>query len=216
MTEKHTPGSPFISAVLFWGSVWGLGEATLGHLLHICGVPGLAGFVLFPLGLYFMMQACLVTGRRSAMMGTALVACAIKMVDFVLPGPTPLAVINPSLAILFESLVVMFLLSAGNLLQRKPSFYRLWFISVSWRIGYAMAIWGIAQIFPIPSFLDLGLVRGFQFFLLESLANGLLIFFVFQMKRPIPHWFSRRLQYLSTGYAPLILFLLSVLSEMLI
>jgi len=32
-----------LAAALFYGSVWGLGEATLGHLLHLTRVPGLPG-----------------------------------------------------------------------------------------------------------------------------------------------------------------------------
>ena len=168
MTNKHSFPPRFMSIVLFWGSLWGLGEATLGHLLHIFGVPGLAGFVLFPLGLFFMIQAYAATGRRAAIWSMALVACSIKMADFFLPAPTPFTVINPCLAILLESLAVMLLLPARGLSQRHLSFFRLWFVSGAWRMGYALCVWVIAQIFPAQSFLDLGPGRVLQFLVLES------------------------------------------------
>lgn len=36
------------ATALFWGSVWGLAEATLGHLLHLARVPGLPGLAMVP------------------------------------------------------------------------------------------------------------------------------------------------------------------------
>jgi len=40
---------------LFWGSLWGIAEASLGHVLHLVGFPGLAGIVMFLLGPQFFL-----------------------------------------------------------------------------------------------------------------------------------------------------------------
>ena len=43
-------------SVLFWGAMWGIGEATIGNLIHLGSIalPGLPGFVMFPVAFYFM------------------------------------------------------------------------------------------------------------------------------------------------------------------
>jgi hypothetical protein len=43
-----TLSRPALTTALLWGSVWGLGEATLGHLLHLLRVPSLPGLVMVP------------------------------------------------------------------------------------------------------------------------------------------------------------------------
>jgi hypothetical protein len=91
---------------LFWGSLWGLAEATLGHVLHHIPIPGIAGYVMFPIGVFFMVQALNHSGKLSAIHLTALVAAQIKLLDLVLPARSPFAVINPAVAILCESFVL--------------------------------------------------------------------------------------------------------------
>jgi len=89
---------------LFWGSVWGLGEATLGHLLHLVRVPGLPGLVMFPFGVLVMGRALARSGGASAVFATGVVAAGFKFLDLLLPGTDILAVVNPAQAILFEAL----------------------------------------------------------------------------------------------------------------
>lgn len=91
---------------LFWGSLWGLAEATLGHTLHQIPLPGLAGYVMFPVGTFFMVMASRHSGRSSAIFLTALVAANIKLLDLLLPAQNPIAVVNPAVAILCESFAV--------------------------------------------------------------------------------------------------------------
>jgi len=92
---------------LFWGSLWGIAEATLGHLLHIMCIPALPGAVMFPLGVYFMVRAFVSSGKISIIFLTSLVAASFKLVDLFLLAQGIAAVINPVLAILAESLLVM-------------------------------------------------------------------------------------------------------------
>lgn len=100
------PGSrwaPHVAA-MFYGSVWGLGEATLGHLLHLARVPGLPGLVMFPFGVLVMGRALNRSGSAAAVFSTGLVAAGFKFLDLLLPGTDILAVINPAQAILLEAL----------------------------------------------------------------------------------------------------------------
>jgi hypothetical protein len=109
---------------LFWGSFWGLAEATLGHVLHHIPIPGIAGYVMFPIGVFFMVQAFNQSGKLSAIHLTALVAVNIKLLDLFLPARSPFAVINPTVAILCESLVLGLFLrfsDPGKILRRKKS-----------------------------------------------------------------------------------------------
>jgi len=115
---------PLIWIPLFWGFLWGLAEATLGHVLHHVPIPGIAGYVMFPIGAFFMVQAFRHSGKLSAILLTAIVAAQIKMIDLFLPARSPLAVINPAVAILCESFVLaLFLrfLDTGKILIREKS-----------------------------------------------------------------------------------------------
>ena len=109
---------------LFWGSLWGLAEATLGHALHHVPIPGIAGYVMFPIGAFFMVQAFRYSGKLSAILLTAFVAAHIKLIDLFLPARSSLAVINPAMAMLCEAFVLgLFLrfLNTGKILIRKKS-----------------------------------------------------------------------------------------------
>jgi hypothetical protein len=100
-----------LAIILYWGTLWGLLEASLGHVLHIIRIPGLAGFVMFPVGIYFMLKAYRDSKSFRAIFATAVVAAAIKLSDLFLPGTYTLDIIRPALAILTESLAVVALLS---------------------------------------------------------------------------------------------------------
>jgi len=93
-----------LAAALFYGSVWGLGEATLGHLLHLARVPGLPGLVMFPFGVLVMGRALARSGSAAAVFMTGVVAAGFKFLDLLLPGTDILAIINPAQAIVLEAL----------------------------------------------------------------------------------------------------------------
>ena len=93
-----------LAAALFYGSVWGLGEATLGHLLHLARVPGLPGLVMFPFAVLVMGRVLARSGSAAAVFMTGVVAAGFKFLDLLLPGTDILAVINPAQAIVLEAL----------------------------------------------------------------------------------------------------------------
>jgi len=92
------------AAALFWGSVWGLGEATLGHLLHLARVPGLPGLVMVPFAVLAMGRAAARSQSAAAVFLTGVVAAGFKFLDLFVPGTDLLAIANPVQAILLEAL----------------------------------------------------------------------------------------------------------------
>lgn len=90
-----------LSSVVFWGSIWGLAEATLGYLLHL--MPGMiSGALMFPIGLFCMTKATH-EGQDSDVFGVALIAATIKAINLFFPHLSPLSTIHPMIAILLQS-----------------------------------------------------------------------------------------------------------------
>jgi hypothetical protein len=160
---------------LFWGVLWGLAEATVGHFLHWISVPGIAGFVMFPIGLFFMVQAFKHSGKVSVIFFTALVAANVKLIDLFLPAHGLFAVTNPAVAILCESLAVMLAFSLEGSKQVLSSLSRVWSLALIWRLVYAISTFALGSIIPIQSFAEMGSGHIFRFLLLESFANAILI-----------------------------------------
>ncbi len=97
-----------IETVLFWGSLWGLEEATLGHVLHL--LPFSIGWLFwFPLAYLFMFLAYQKTGNAGSVLWTAVIAASIKLIDLLLPIRID-KVINPTVSILLEGAAVFLLI----------------------------------------------------------------------------------------------------------
>ena len=96
----------FLLTVLFWGSIWGIIEATLGWVLHVAHLHHGTSNILFAFGMFCMLSATAHTGKGSvAVMLTAVVAAIIKMCDFFLPGGA-VGVLHPALYILLEGAMI--------------------------------------------------------------------------------------------------------------
>ncbi len=99
-----TRSPSYLSTALLWGAVWGLGEATLGHLLHRAHVPGLPGLVMVPFAVLVMGRVLVRSPRAGAVFLTGVVAASFKLFDLLVPGTDLLALANPIQAILLEAL----------------------------------------------------------------------------------------------------------------
>lgn len=161
---------------LFWGALWGIAEATIGYLAHlVIFIPGIAGFIMFPIGFYFMTRAYKDTGKPGILFSTAAVAASIKLVDLFLPNLSPIYTINPAIAILMESAAVFLVF---KLLNAKPMQFRLGEVliaSTGWRLGFLFysAILFVTAI--SQEFIRMGLEHILRFVLLESVVNALII-----------------------------------------
>jgi len=161
---------------LFWGALWGIAEATIGYLAHLVTfIPGIAGFMMFPIGFYFMTRAYKDTGKPGILFSTAAVAASIKLIDLFLPNLSPIYTINPAIAILMESAAVFLVF---KLLDAKPVQFRfeeVLIASTGWRLGFLFysAILFVTAV--SREFIQMGLVHILRFVLLESVINALII-----------------------------------------
>lgn len=167
-----------LSPILFWGALWGLEEATLGHLLHLSAI-NLGWFFWFPLAYFFMTQVFKKTHQLSAVMLTSFVAAGIKLINIWMT-PNLLIIICPVLSVVLEG-CTFFL--AGKLFagRKKPLNIMLqtFLISLSWRILYVIGILAIpSEIMPIYPY---GAINPFiKFVFLEGILNSaLILIFIF-------------------------------------
>ncbi len=96
------------AAALLWGCVWGLAEATLGHLLHLARVPGLPGLVMVPVAVAVMGRVAGRSRSAAAVFVAGAVAASFKLLDLLVPGTDLVALIHPIQAILLEALAGAF------------------------------------------------------------------------------------------------------------
>ncbi len=94
-----------IIGILVFGSIWGLLEATLGGFLHTIRFPNTGG-IMTGIGVALMAAALAIYKKPSMLPGIGIVAASFKLLNLWLvfvPG-SPIFVINPAMAIIFESL----------------------------------------------------------------------------------------------------------------
>lgn len=184
--SRPTSGRAVIPALLLYGGIWGLAEATIGHLLHLiprmAAVPPLAGLVMFPVGVVLMLAAVHATAKPAAAVGVAMIAAAIKASSVLLAPVSWLFVQNPALSILMEGLVVWAFVAAFSM-HRASSGTLLPAIgaALSWRVLFVLAhlVFGIQWGLPAR-----GVPAVLQFVLLDSVVNGVLIALLLRARLP--------------------------------
>lgn len=97
-----------MGTVLAYGSIWGLAEATLGHVLHLARVPGLPGLVMVPIAVAIMGRVAARSRSAAAVFVAGAVAASFKLLDLFVPGTDLLALVHPVQAILLEALAGAF------------------------------------------------------------------------------------------------------------
>ena len=126
-----------IPAIIFYGAIWGIIEATLGTALHILPISiYISGTIMFPIVGYILYKAYKATKSKSALLSIGIVAAAIKAVGFFMPFGSPFKIVNPMISIIMESLmvvVVISILSKDDVLSKISGFA---IASIGWRSLY--------------------------------------------------------------------------------
>ena len=126
-----------IPAIIFFGAIWGIIEATLGYLLHLLPISiYISGSVMFPVVAYILYKAYAVTKSKPDLLSIGLIAALIKAINFLMPFGSPFKIINPMLSIIMESLMVVLVIS---LLNKKDVFSKtsgFLLASFGWRLLY--------------------------------------------------------------------------------
>jgi hypothetical protein len=110
-----------LKAILAWGLVWGAAEASVGHILHWIPIPGLAGLVMIPAGIFILGRVFAETGRPDSIAAASFIAASVKLADLALPGRGPSMALRPALAILLEGLLIAALYATVPRLLRRTA-----------------------------------------------------------------------------------------------
>lgn len=169
--------------VLFYGSIWGILEATIGYVLHL--MPALiSGSIMFPVASLIMAIAYKQTKDRSVVMNMAALACAIKLVNLFVPGAMAIKVINPSIAIVIEgfavALVMPYIFSKKKLQLPITALGA----SIGWKAVFVLIMFGESYITGIvPTYLQ-SFDALFQFVIVTGGLSAILTFaFLWIVKR---------------------------------
>ena len=180
MIRENANAKKIMVVSLFWGALWGITEATLGYLAHlVLFIPAIAGFIMFPIGFYFMNRAYKEIKKNGAIFGTAAVAASIKLVDLLLPGLHPIKTINPAISILMEALVVLLVLKVmipnADYGTARFRFREAFTAAVVWRMGFILYSLLLFSLSIYREFFQMEAVHLLRFLLLESVINGVII-----------------------------------------
>lgn len=130
--KKHLS---LILTIVFFGSIWGIIEATIGYVLHLGFVPPfLAGSLLFPFAMLLLSKAYQVTQNRLSVVGIGVIAALIKGVNLFFPYTNVFKIINPMIMIVMESLLVFVVIQAFQKASWPKKVGYLLFASIGWRL----------------------------------------------------------------------------------
>lgn len=167
-----------ISIIVFYGALWGLVEATLGHVLHV--LPMKIGWMFwFPIAFFFMKTIYLKTGEKSSVIYLAIIAALIKLIDFFNPVRIDY-VINPAISIILEGLVMFAGLKIIEKYKVTINYFSLISISTGWRILYILYVlclpYSWIKISPIGDWNHFS-----QYFIIENIINSLIIYACYKL-----------------------------------
>lgn len=178
---------------IFWGSLWGLAEATLGSLFHI--LPWIAGFFMFPIGFYFMKKALNDSGKPVSIFYTASIAAGIKLTGLFFPFQHPTKVLNPAASIMVEAAAVILFFSIFNYEKGQFKLREILTVTIGWRfifITYHMVLLSFSL---YDGFLQMSMLTLLRFLVFETVINALIIsLFLRAEKRSTEPVFTRFLK----------------------
>lgn len=164
-----------VSVSLVFGSLWGISEAVLGYVLHMLPF-GLMGFIMFPIGFFFMQKGYKFTQKASTVFYIGIVAAAVKLFDLFLPFLPTIKVVHPAASIIMEALAVTI---AIRLFTKENGFFGIkgaLSASIIWRVLFVIDS-AILTNFGIPSNIFAnGIWSISQYILVEGIINALIIY----------------------------------------
>ena len=166
-----------LSAGIFYGSVWGMLEATLGYLLHFVSdfIPGISSFIMFPIGFSIMFRAYRKSSELQTVLVCGITAAAIKLVNFFLPVSNILKIVNPSISIVMESIAVLLVIFFAVQKGRKLNPLDIAAMTFGWRTVYLIYL-SILRTFPLKlELLSKGTSAVYKFWITDSIANIIII-----------------------------------------
>lgn len=171
MSNKNE--SKHVRTFIFWGSLWGLAEATLGTLFHV--VPWIAGFFMFPIGFYFMKKALNDSGKLISIFHTASIAAGIKLTGLLLPFQHPAKVLNPAASIMMEAAAVILFFSIFNYQRSNFKLREILSVTLGWRLIFITYHITLLTFSLYDGILQMTTITMVRFLVLETIINALVI-----------------------------------------
>ncbi len=160
--------------IIFWGAVWGLEEATIGHLLHIT-LLNIGSFIWFPLAYLFMAVVYKKTGKIAAVLMTSSVAASIKLVNLFMTSNLVI-VVCPMLSIVLEGITFYAVIRLIHYKQNTVHpFLKISAISLLWRTLYAAGVLAL-PVWIMPSYPYGTVTKLFKLIPLEGIVNSATIY----------------------------------------
>lgn len=157
-----------ISTAIFWGSLWGIMEATLGYLLHKINFS-FGWCIWFPMAFYFMDKIYRQVKKAQYVLYGALITSIIKLADLFIETRAD-KVINPSVSIILEATAIFAVYKIVESNHKKIGIAAVTVVNFLWRGLYIVYL-----LLAPKSFLAISPLRGInpllQFILVESTAN---------------------------------------------
>ncbi|MBN2300413.1 MAG: hypothetical protein JXC31_04400 [Acholeplasmataceae bacterium] len=190
--------------ILFFGAIWGILEATLGHLLQFLP-PLVSGSVMFPIAASLMYLTYNNTKSRTSMIYVAAIAATIKAVDFFMPGLPPIKTYNPMIAIMLQSVVMVVILPLIKKESLALKLTGIALVGVSWRllflgnitINHALTGFNFSQLASLSSMLNFVVYLG----LMEALVLGVILFTSTALKQKVNFSYKPNLVVASSIFA---------------
>ena len=162
-----------LTQIIFYGSIWGILEATIGHVLHFIPIT-IAGSIMFPFAAIILYKAYNKTNSKAALLYIALIAATIKSVDFLLPAISIYKTINPMVSIILESLVVVMVVNLLLSKKKTNNYIALPVASITWRAVFiAWMVFQYATTGNLAPYIG-SFSNGFEFVVISGLISGAL------------------------------------------
>ncbi|WP_123053936.1 hypothetical protein [Clostridium sp. JN-1] len=159
--------------VVFFGSLWGIVEATLGYLLHRMDLS-VGWCIWFPLAFYFLDKIYRKTGEAWCVLYGGFIAAAIKLTDLFIE-PNVIKVVNPAASIIFEAASLVLLYKIIEKKNKKIGILDIAGVNVAWRAIFLTYIFVFMPKSVILTSQLRALSPFLKFMLLESAANTIII-----------------------------------------
>ena len=164
-----------ILTVLFFGSLWGIAEAALGYIMHLFPF-GVSGFIMFPIGFYFMYCAYKRTRDIKIIFLVGLAAAAVKLIDLALPFLPVIKTLVPCASIIFESLAVALSYKLFKSMKNNICLWGIAASSLGWRIMFLLLQY-VLTLFGLQStYISGGIVSMASFVLWQGFVNAAILY----------------------------------------
>lgn len=156
-----------LAFILYFGSIWGILEASLGYALHSVTIL-ISGSIMFPIAAVILVRAYKERPSRLDLVWIGMIAAIIKSSNFFLPQLSIWKTINPMISIVVEALMVIAVISLLEKQSVVTKIVALPIASIAWRAVFLFALYvqslftgfTASQISTLSNMVDFAIISG--------------------------------------------------------